>query len=122
MVENLPEEVGTGTGGSYCECYPAHYEVILHSTSSTRSYPGCRPERFADLSIRHNRLQFADSMAVWAYAFGVTMAILVVLEPFMFLSRKRWLRGGRGKWTVTPTVEDSKTIREEIPMWERRQE
>jgi hypothetical protein len=48
------------------------------------------------------------------------MAILVALEPFMFLSRKRWLRGGRGKWAVTPMVEDSGTIREEIPLWERR--
>jgi hypothetical protein len=51
------------------------------------------------------------------------MAILVALEPFMFLSRKRWLRGGRGRrgrWAVTPIVEDSRTIREEIPMWERR--
>jgi hypothetical protein len=82
--------------------------------------PGCRPERFADLSVCHDRLQFADSIAVWAYAFGVTMAILVALEPFMFLSRKRWLRGGRGRWAVTPMVEDSRTIREEIPMWERR--
>jgi hypothetical protein len=111
-----------GTGGSYCECYSAHYEVSYIQCLQQDHTPGCRPERFADLSIYHDRLQFVDSMAVWAYAFGVTMAILVVLEPFMFLSRKRWRRGGRGKWTVTPTVDDSTTIREEIPMWERRQE
>jgi hypothetical protein len=79
--------------------------------------PGCRPGRFADFSVCHNRLQFADSIAVWVYAFSVTMAILVVLEPFMFLSRKRWLRGGRGRCAVTPTVDDHGTIRE-IPMWE----
>lgn len=79
---------------------------------------GCRLERFADLSVCYNRLQFADSIAVWVYAFGITMVILVALEPFMFLSRKRWLRGGRGRQVATQTVEDRGTIRE-IPLLKR---
>ena len=83
--------------------------------------PGCRPECFADLPICPDRLQFVDSMAVWAYAFGITMAILIVLEPFMFLSRKRWTRGGRAG-REAPKPEDRGTIREEIPLWERRLE
>jgi len=37
VVVGLPEGVGTGTGGSYCEYYSAHLEAILYSTSSTRS-------------------------------------------------------------------------------------
>ena len=79
-------------------------------------YPWCNQNALLTSLFVHDRLQFADSIAVWAYAFGVTMAILIVLEPFMFLSRQRWLRGGRGWRTVTMPVVDRGTIREEIPM------
>ena len=76
--------------------------------------PGCRPERFADLSVCYDRPQFANSIAAWVYAFGVTIVTLVALELFMFLSRKRGLRGGRGRRAVTQTVEDRGTIRDPI--------
>jgi hypothetical protein len=88
---------------------------FLASSDNLVEDAGCSPERFVDVCVCHDRLQLADSLAAFAYAFTVTMLILVVLEPFMFLSRKRWPRGGSG---VAMTVEDRGTIREEIPMWE----
>lgn len=96
--------------------------AFLHSTSSTRLSLDADQNALLISLFAHDRLQFADSMAVWAYAFGVTMAILIVLEPFMFLSRQRWLRGGTGWLAVTKPVVDRGTIREEIPMWELRRE
>lgn len=92
----------------------------MHSTSSTRLSLDTDQNALLTSLFVHDRLQFADSMAVLAYAFGVTMAILIVLEPFMFLARQRWLRGGRGRRAVTKPVVDRGTIREEIPMWELR--
>ena len=113
----VPEGVGTDTGGNYCTFCSARSGSYPAFNAFNKISAGCSRECFVDLSVCHNRLQFADSMAVWAYAFGMTMLILIVLEPLMFFSRKRWPRGVKGG-VGFETVEDRGTIREEIPLWE----
>jgi hypothetical protein len=56
-------------------------------------------------------------MAAMGYSFFMTMAILIVLEPLMFLARKRSQRSIRGNGGMARRVEDRGSIREEIPMF-----
>lgn len=51
------------------------------------------------VSLCH-RIQFSDACAALGYAFIVSFAILLFLEPFMFLARSRQLRNNQDNGKV----------------------
>lgn len=57
-------------------------------------------------------IQLMDACACFAYAFVVTMATLIFLEPFMFLGRGRRRRSDIGAPGERVLVEDRDVIRD----------